>query len=109
MANIYGNMMDSAFGPYYELFRALGAVSKEAAVERNKLFPQGESIHDSQMMHKMLSCGAVKRVGVNQYWLDEAVIANPKGVLKQRLLLILAAVALAGVLLLLDHLGIIQL
>ena len=61
------------------------------------------------MMHKMLSFGVVKRVGVNQYWLDEAVISNPNGVLKQRLLLILAAVALAGVLLLLDHFGIIQL
>ena len=109
MANMYGNMMDSAFGPYYERFRALGAVSKETAVERSGLFPEGESIHDSQMMHKMLSFGVVKRVGVNQYWLDEAVISNPNGVLKQRLLLILAAVALAGVLLLLDHFGIIQL
>lgn len=109
MANIYGNMMDSAYGPYYERFRALGAVSKENAVERSLLFPEGESIRDSQMMHKMLSSGIVKRVGMNEYWLDEAVAANPNGVLKQRLLVILAAVALAAVLLLLDHLGIIQL
>lgn len=108
MANIYGNMMQSAFGAYYERFRSLGAVSKDTAVARKQLFPEGESMRDSEAMHKMLSSGIVKRVGLDHYWLDEAVVSNPNGVLKQRLLVILGALALAGVILLLRHFGILN-
>jgi hypothetical protein len=108
MANIYGKMMDSAFGPYYERFRALKAVSKDNAVSGDTLFPEGQTIRDKEAMHKMLSSGIVKRVGLDNYWLDEKVVSNPNGVLKQRLLVILGALAFAGLLLLLDHLGIIQ-
>ena len=35
MADWYGNMMDKAFGEYYERFRACNAVSKETAVTRS--------------------------------------------------------------------------
>lgn len=109
MANGYGKMMDAAYGSYYERFRALGAVSEDKAVERKQLFPHGEDLHDAEVMHKMLSSGIVKRVGMNHYWLDEELVSNPGVVLKQRLLVVLAAFALAGVLLLLNHFGIIHL
>ena len=108
MSNVYGNMMDSAFGPYYERFRALKATSEETAVPRNQIFPEGESLRDKDAMHKMLSTGVVKRVGMNNYFLDEELIANPNKVLMQRLFIILGAVAFAGVLLLLRHFGIIN-
>lgn len=109
MANAYGKMMDAAFGEYYKRFRELGALSEDKAVDRKQLFPYGEDLHDAEMMHKMLSSGIVKQVGLNSYWLDEELVANPNAVLKQRLLLVLAAFAVAGVLLLLRHFGIIEL
>ena len=66
MSNVYGNMMDSAFGPYYERFRALKATSKETAVPRNQILPEGESLRDKDAMHKMLSTGVVKRGGIDR-------------------------------------------
>lgn len=97
MANIYGKMMDDAYGSYYERFRILKALSKEAAVPRAELFPEGESYRDGKMMHKMLSSGIVKRVGANKYWLDESVVSNPNGVLLNRVLVIVGAVIFAFV------------
>ena len=102
-------MMDKAFGEYYDRFRELNALSKETAVTEEELFPNGRPLLFRDAMHKMLSMGVVKRVGLDRYWLDEQRAADGKGVLKQRLLLILAAVALAAVVLLLDKFGIITL
>ena len=67
----YKDMLDSAFTEYYERFRKLNALSKENAVTRAELFPDGETMIDADRMHKMLSMDIVKRVGVNRYWLDE--------------------------------------
>ena len=95
MANGYGKMLDDAFGKYYEKFREKGALSKETAVTLEEIFPEGQAFLDSDRMHKMLSMGIVKRVGVDRYWLDEKVLANPNKILLQRFLLIIVAVVLA--------------
>jgi len=93
--NGYGKMLDDVFSEYYEKFRALGALSKETAVTYEVLFPEGMPPLGPDRMHKMLSMGIVKRVGLNKYWLDEKVLANPNKILLQRLLLIVVAVVLA--------------
>ena len=57
----YKDMLDSAFSEYYDRFRKLNALSKETAVTREELFPEGESMTDADRMHKMLSMDIVKR------------------------------------------------
>ena len=94
MANNYKEMLDKAFSKYYDRFRELNAVSKENAVTIEELFPNGESILDRDSMHKMLSMEIVKRVGLNRYWLDEKRANDGKGVLKQRILIVIIAVIL---------------
>jgi len=106
MSKLYGKMMDDAYGPYYEKFRALGALSKETAVTYEELFPEGMDMLDRDRMHKMLSSEIVKRVGMNKYWLNEKVANNPGWVLRQRLLVIAAAIVLALVYLFLQNKGI---
>ena len=94
MGNTYKNMMDQAFEEYYERFRALNAVTKENAVTKAELFPDGESLIDRSRMHKMLSMEIVKRAGMSRYWLDENRAEDGNGVLKQRLIMIVIAVIL---------------
>ena len=101
-------MMDSAFGKYYERFRELKAITKENAVTIEELFPNERPSMLKDRMHKMLSMGIVKRVGVDRYWLDEKRASDSKGVLKQRLLIIAAGVLFAVILLLLDKYGVIS-
>ena len=101
-------MLDSAFTPYYDRFRELRAISKENAVTLAELFPEGESMTDQKRMHKMLSMDIVRRVGVNRYWLDEKRAANGKGVLKQRILIIVIAVILGLGLGILSRMGILN-
>ena len=103
----YGKMMDSAFGMYYARFRELNALSKETAVSGETLFPEGQTITDRDMMHKMLSMEVVKRTGMNRYWLDEKRASDPGAVLRQRVNMIVAAVALAVVYALLKKSGVI--
>lgn len=107
MANGYKKMLDQAFETYYERFRELNALSKEHAVTREQLFPNGESILDADRMHKMLSMEIVKRVGMNRYWLDEKRAADGKGVLLQRIGIIVIAVVLGVTLGILRRMGII--
>lgn len=107
MKNVYGKMLDDVFSPYYERFRELGALSKETAVTKAELFPEGQSLLDPDRMHKMLSAGIVKRAGANRYWLNEKMASNPNAVLKQRLMVILAAIIFAAVILILQKYGII--
>ena len=106
MSKSYKELLDSAFLEYYERFRELNALSKETAVTRAELFPNGESLIDADRMHKMLSMEIVKRVGLNRYWLDEKRAADGKGVLKQRLVLILIAVVLGLTIGMLSRMGI---
>ena len=91
MAKSYKDMMDAAFSAYYERFRELNALSRETAVTREELFPDGETAVDADRMHKMLSMAIVKRVGMNRYWLDEKRAADGKAVLTQRILIIVIA------------------
>ena len=104
----YHDMLDSAFTEYYERFRKLNALSKETAVTRDELFPEGESLTDADRMHKMLSMDIVKRVGVNRYWLDEKRAADGKGVLKQRILIIVIAVIIGLTIGILHRMGILN-
>ena len=106
MANKYKEMMDKAFSKYYDRFRELNAVTKENAVTREELFPNGESLKDADNMHKMLSMNIVKRVGMNRYWLDEKRAEDGNGVLKQRILIIVIAVIFGVVLGILKRQGI---
>ena len=94
MAESYKELLDGAFEEYYNRFRELNALSKENAVTRAELFPNGETLIDADRMHKMLSMEIVKRVGMNRYWLDEKRAADGKGVLKQRVILIVIALVL---------------
>ena len=107
MAKGYQAMMDSAFSEYYERFRTLNALSKETAVTREELFPNGESMIDRDRMHKMLSMEVVKRAGMNRYWLDEKRAADGNGVLKQRIIIIIIAVILGLTIGILKRMGII--
>lgn len=104
----YKEMMDQAFGAYYERFRALHATSAENAVTKDELFPQGESRRDAEAMHKMLSMEVVKRVDRNRYWLDEARAADGKAVLKQRILIIVLALILGLTIGILKRMGILN-
>lgn len=108
MAKSYKEMMDEAFGTYYDRFRELRALSKETAVTRAELFPDGETVIDADRMHKMLSMEVVKRVGTNRYWLDEKRAADGNGVLKQRILMIVIAVILGLGIALLRNMGILN-
>ena len=94
----YKDMLDSAFSEYYARFRALNALSKETSVTLEELFPEGQSIMDRDRMHKMLSMDIVKRDGLNGYWLDEKRAADGKGVLKQRILMLIIAIIFGVVL-----------
>ena len=107
MAKGYQAMMDSAFSEYYERFRTLNALSKETAVTREELFPNGESMIDRDRMHQMLSMEVVKRAGMNRYWLDEKRAADGNGVLKQRIIIIIIAVILGLTIGILKRMGII--
>jgi len=51
----------------------------------------------------------VKRVGMNRYWLDEKRAADGKGVLKQRIVMIVIAVVIGLILGILSRMGIINL
>ena len=104
----YQDMLDKAFTVYYERFRELNALSKENAVTRDELFPDGESMLDRDNMHKMLSMEIVKRVGLNRYWLDEKRAADGNAVLKQRILIIVIALILGLTLGILARMGIIN-
>jgi hypothetical protein len=104
----YQDMLDSTFTEYYDRFRKLNALSKENAVTRDELFPEGESLTDADRMHKMLSMDIVKRVGVNRYWLDEKRAADGKGVLKQRIILIVIAVIIGLTIGILRKMGILN-
>ena len=104
----YKDMLDSAFAAYYDRFRELNALSKENAVTRAELFPNGESMIDQDRMHKMLSMDIVKRVGMNRYWLDEKRAADGKGVLRQRIIIIVIAVILGVTIGILRNLGILN-
>ncbi len=104
----YKEMMDKAFGAYYEHFRGLNATCKENAVTRAELFPDGESRRDAEAMHKMLSMEVVKRVGMNRYWLDEARAADGNAVLKQRIWMIVIAVILGLAIGILKRMGILN-
>ena len=104
----YKDMLDSAFTAYYERFRKLNALSKENAVTRAELFPDGETMIDADRMHKMLSMDIVKRVGVNRYWLDEKRAADGNGVLKQRIFMIVIAVIIGLTIGILSRMGIIN-
>ena len=108
MAKSYKELLDSAFVEYYDRFRELNALSKENAVTRAELFPNGETLIDADRMHKMLSMEIVKRVGMNRYWLDEKRAADGKGVLKQRIMLIVIAVVVALAIGLLRRMGILN-
>ena len=108
MADMYKNMLDGAFSKYYERFRELNALSKETAVTKEELFPDGQNLLDPDRMHKMLSAGIVKRVGFNRYWLDENRANDSKGILKQRLLIIVFGVIFGLVLVALEKMGIIN-
>lgn len=104
----YQDLMDKAFTGYYERFRELNALSKETAVPRSELFPDGETMFDADAMHKMLSMNIVKRVGMNKYWLDEKRAADGKGVLKQRIMIIVIAVILGLAFGILKRMGILN-
>ena len=104
----YKDMLDSAFTEYYERFRKLNALSKENAVTRAELFPDGETMIDADRMHKMLSMDIVKRAGVNRYWLDEKRAADGNGVLKQRIIMIVIAVIIGLAIGILKRMGILS-
>lgn len=104
----YKDMLDSAFAQYYDRFRELNAVSKENAVTRADLFPDGETMIDTDRMHKMLSMDIVKRVGMNRYWLDEKRAADGKGVLKQRIIMIVVALIIGLTIGILRRMGILD-
>lgn len=104
----YQDMLDSAFTAYYDRFRELRALSKENAVTIGELFPDGQTMIDRDRMHKMLSMDIVKRVGMDRYWLDEKRAADGKGVLKQRILMIVIAVILGLALGILNRMGILN-
>ena len=109
MADLYKKMLDDTFTKYYERFRELNALSKENAVTKAELFPDGQNLLDPDRMHKMLSAGIVKRVGFNRYWLDENRANDSKGILKQRLLIVVLGLILGLVLVALEKMGIINL
>ena len=70
--------------------------------------PDGETIIDQKRMHKMLSMDIVRRAGLDRYWLDEKRAADGKGVLKQRIIMIMIAVILGLALGILNRMGILN-
>ena len=108
MAKNYKELLDGAFVEYYDRFRELNALSKENAVTRAELFPNGESFIDRDRMHNMLSMEIVKRVGINRYWLDEKRAADGNGVLKQRIILVVIALVLGVTMGMLNRMGILN-
>ncbi len=104
----YQQMLDSAFEKYYTRFRELRAISQENAVTREELFPEGESVIDRDRMHKMLSMNIVRRTGLNRYWLDEKRASDGKGVLKQRIIMIVIAIILGLTIGILSRMGILN-
>lgn len=104
----YKDMLDSAFAAYYDRFRKLNALSKENAVTREELFPDGETIIDADRMHKMLSMDIVRRVGMDRYWLDEKRASDGKGVLKQRIIMIVIAIVIGLTIGILSRMGILN-
>lgn len=104
----YKDMLDSAFTEYYDRFRKLNALSKENAVTRDELFPDGETMIDADRMHKMLSMDIVKRVGMNRYWLNEKRAADGNGVLKQRIIMIVIAIIIGLTIGILSRMGILN-
>lgn len=104
----YKDMLDSAFTKYYDRFRERNALSKETAVTRDELFPEGETMVDVNRMHKMLSMNIVKRVGLDRYWLDEKRAADGNSVLKQRIILIAIAVVVGVIVGILARMGILN-
>ena len=104
----YKDMLDSAFTSYYDRFRDLRALSKENAVTLEELFPDGQTMVDRDKMHKMLSMEIVKRVGMNRYWLDEKRASDGKGVLKQRIIMIVIAIILGLTIGILSRMGILN-
>lgn len=109
MASNYQKLMDGTFGRYYERFKELNALSKDTAVTLDELFPNEQPFLLKDRMHKMLSCGIVKRAGINRYWLDEKRACDSKSVLLQRLGVIAAGILFALLLLALDRLGLLPL
>lgn len=107
MAKFYKKQLDSTFSKYYERFHLLNATSPENAVTKEELFRENLPFLAYDRMHKMLSMGIVKRVGTNRYWLDENIASNGNGVLKQRILVIVAAALIVAVLIILNQLGIV--
>lgn len=95
MKDRYGNLMDDAFGAYYELFRKKGAVSEDTAVTMEELF-DGEktTLTDKQMVRKMVSYCTVRKTEDKRYWLDEERVANPGNVMRRQLFIVLAALVL---------------
>lgn len=88
----YGTMIDGAFGFYYEAFRQKGALSKETALTKEELFDGNKlSVADKQLFQKMVAFGVVKKADQKRYWLDEAKVANPGKVLRQRMVVIAIA------------------
>ncbi len=108
MADLYKKMLDGAFDEYYERFRLLNALSRENAVTKAELFPDGQNLIDPDRMHKMLSAGIVKREGLDRYWLDEERANDSKGILKQRLLVLALGLILGLALGILKRMGIID-
>ena len=108
MADLYKKMLDDAFENYYARFRLLNALSKENAVTKDELFPDGQNLIDPDRMHKMLSTGIVKREGLDRYWLDEERARDSKGILKQRLLVLVLGLILGVTLGILKRMGIID-
>lgn len=104
----YQDMLDSAFGKYYERFRELNALSAENAVTRSELFPNGETMTDRDRIHKMLSMDVVKRVDMDRYWLDEGKAADGNGVFKQRVILVIIALGIGLMIALLQKMGILN-
>lgn len=107
MAGFYKKQLDSTFSKYYERFRRLNATSPENAVTKEELFREDLPFLAYDRMHKMLSMGIVKRVGTNRYWLDENKATDGNSVLKNRILVIVAAALIFAILIILDQLGIV--
>ena len=59
-------------------------------------------------MHKMLSMNIVRRVGLNRYWLDEKRASDGKGVLRQRIIMIVIAIILGLTIGILSRMGILN-
>lgn len=95
MKDRYGNMIEDAFGAYYELFRKRGAVSEDTAVTLDELL-DGEKVTmtDRQMIRRLVSYCTVRKTGEQKYWLDEERASNPGNGMRRQLFIVLAALVL---------------